>query len=175
MRQAPSLEHPTHGLRVDPSQRHKHHSFGVSPSVSTLTRPEREHVLQPAGTRAWWADVEDVRARIERRRAIERDTRQRRGLPPRRVVARRTVTITGRSALPAAEMPVRVVEREAAAAASGASGADASGDGARAAAEPRRRPRRTGAEWLGEHPDRIAAWAVALGFLLVLAAIISSH
>jgi hypothetical protein len=175
MRQAPSLEYPSHGPLVDPSKRHKHHSFGVSPTASVLSRPEREHVLQPARTGAWWAEVEDVRARIERRRAIERAARQRTGLPPRRVVARRTVTITGRSSLPAAEMPVRVVEREAAAAATAAAGSDPSGAGASAPAETRRRPRRTGAEWLGEHPDRIAAWAAALGFLLVLAAIISSH
>jgi hypothetical protein len=175
MRQASSLEYPDHGLHVDRSKRHKYHSFGVSHNASILARPEREHVMRPAGSGAWWAEVEDVRERIERRRAIERASRQRRGLPPRRVVARRTVTITGRSSLPAAEMPVRTVEREAAVTATAASSSDSSGASASASAEARRRPRRTGAEWLGEHPDRIAAWAAALGFLLVLAAIISSH
>jgi hypothetical protein len=47
--------------------------------------------------------------------------------------------------------------------------------GARPARERRRRPRRTPAEWLGARPDRIAAWTVALGFLLVLAALLSAH
>jgi hypothetical protein len=175
MHQVPSLEYPDHGIHVDPSKRHKYHSLDVSPEASILTRPEPGHAMQPAGAGAWWAEVEDVRARIERRRAIDRAARRRTGLPPRRVVARRTVTITGRSSLPAAEMPVRVVEREAAVAATGAGGSDSSAAGARTSAEPRRRPRRTSGQWLGDHPDRIAAWAVALGFLLVLAAIISSH
>jgi hypothetical protein len=31
------------------------------------------------------------------------------------------------------------------------------------------------AERIGPHPDRIAAWAVALGFVLVLVAIVSAH
>jgi hypothetical protein len=39
----------------------------------------------------------------------------------------------------------------------------------------RRRPRRTPMEWVGPHPDRIASWAVAMGFLLVLAALLSAH
>jgi hypothetical protein len=30
-------------------------------------------------------------------------------------------------------------------------------------------------EWVGPHPDRIASWAVVLGFLLVFAAIFSAH
>ncbi len=119
----------------------------------------------------WWAEVEDVRARIERRRAHESAARQRRGLPPRRASSRRTVTITGRTALPAAEMPVRVVEREAAIADDLARDPDPSGGGFAV----RRRPRRTTAEWLGTRPDRIAAWVVALGFLLVVAGILSAH
>ncbi len=39
----------------------------------------------------------------------------------------------------------------------------------------RRRPRRTPTEWVGPHPDRIASWAVVMGFLLVLAALLSAH
>jgi len=42
-------------------------------------------------------------------------------------------------------------------------------------AAPRRRPRPTVAQRIGPHPDRIAAWAVVLGFALVLAAILSAH
>jgi hypothetical protein len=30
-------------------------------------------------------------------------------------------------------------------------------------------------EWVGPHPDRIASWAVVLGFGLVLAALLSAH
>jgi hypothetical protein len=123
--------------------------------------------MRVASGGVWWAEVEDVRARIERRRAVERAARQRRGLPPRGTQARRTVTITGRAALPGAEMPVRLAEREAS--------AIANGEGAGGSAAARLRPRRTAAEWLGRRPDRVAAWAVALGFLLVLAAILSSH
>jgi hypothetical protein len=39
----------------------------------------------------------------------------------------------------------------------------------------RRRPRRTPSEWVGPHPDRIASWAVVMGFALVLAALLSAH
>lgn len=39
----------------------------------------------------------------------------------------------------------------------------------------RRRPRRTPTEWVGPNPDRIASWAVVMGFLLVLAALLSAH
>jgi hypothetical protein len=35
----------------------------------------------------------------------------------------------------------------------------------------RRRPSRTPAEWVGPRPDRIVAWAVVLGLLLILVAI----
>jgi len=50
--------------------------------------------------------------------------------------------------------------------------------GARRSSGPssgRRRPRPRPAELVGPRPDRIASWAVALGFLLVLAAILSAH
>jgi hypothetical protein len=39
----------------------------------------------------------------------------------------------------------------------------------------RRRSRRTLAEWVGPHPDRIASWAVIMGFALVLVALLSAH
>lgn len=39
----------------------------------------------------------------------------------------------------------------------------------------RRRPRARPIERIGGRPDRIAAWAVALGFLLVAVAVLSSH
>jgi hypothetical protein len=35
----------------------------------------------------------------------------------------------------------------------------------------RRRPARTPAEWIGPRPERIVAWAFALGLLLILVAI----
>jgi hypothetical protein len=101
--------------------------------------------------RAWWADVEDVRERIERRRDIER----------------RAATAAGSSAAPATRRGVReirpgqrlmLVER--------------------AVPRPRdsrRRPRLPAAQRVGSRPDMIAAWAVALGFLLVAVAILSAH
>ena len=133
--------------------------------------------MQPAAGGVWWAEVEDVRARIERRRAVELAARQRRGLPPRRPASRRTVTITGRAALPGADMPVRLAEREASTVVAGRDDETAPSAGTRAAGAyvPRRRPRQSTAEWLGTRPDRIAAWAVALGFLLVVAGILSAH
>jgi hypothetical protein len=58
--------------------------------------------------------------------------------------------------------------RSAAAAARGARRISGPGPG-------RRRPRPRPAQLVGPRPDRIASWAVALGFLLVLAAILSAH
>jgi hypothetical protein len=43
------------------------------------------------------------------------------------------------------------------------------------AARRERRPPRTVGERLGPRPDRVAAWAVALGVLLILIAILTSH
>jgi hypothetical protein len=40
---------------------------------------------------------------------------------------------------------------------------------------PRRRRRRTPLEWVGPNPDRIASWAVAMGLVLVLAALLGAH
>jgi len=65
---------------------------------------------------------------------------------------------------------VRLVEEREAAIADGAAN-----DGEAHRGALRRRPRRSTAEWLGTRPDRIAAWAVALGFLLVVAGILSAH
>lgn len=177
MRQASSLQRGGHHHQLDSAKAYQHHLSGVSPSASTLTRLELEHAPRAPSGGVWWAEVEDVRDRIERRRAVERDARQRRGLPPRRPASRRTVTITGRAALPSADMPLRLAEREASAvAADGDAGASrATGVRRGSGAYGTRRHRRTTVEWFGTSPDRIAAWAVALGFLLVLAGILSAH
>jgi hypothetical protein len=105
-----------------------------------------------AEARAWWADVEDVRERIERRRA-----RERREQPlPRAggVLARqrgvREIRPGRRLMLVPSHAPTAQPQR-------------------------RRRPRPPALHGIGSHPDRIAAWAVALGFMLVLAAILSAH
>jgi hypothetical protein len=101
--------------------------------------------------RAWWADVEDVRERIERRRDGER----------------RAAIAAGRNGGPAMRRGVReirpgqrlmLVERA-----------------APPARDARRRPRLPVSQRVGPHPDRIAAWAVALGVLLVAVALLSSH
>jgi hypothetical protein len=107
-----------------------------------------------AEAREWWADVEDVRERIERRR--ERERRARGGKRP--------------TAVPAAQRGVREIRpgRHLAV----VSGAPAAAPAPR---DARRRPRRRVAHVVGPRPDRVAAWAVALGFLLVLAAILSAH
>jgi hypothetical protein len=84
--------------------------------------------------------VEDVRERIERRRARE-------GAPSRRGV--RVVKPEPHLMVLKAEMPP-------------AGGA-------------RRRPRPRPAQLVGPRPDRIASWAVALGFLLLAAAMLSAH
>lgn len=106
-----------------------------------------------AEAREWWADVEDVRERIERRR--ERERRARPGVRPTAVPAARGVREirTGRRLMVVSDTPtVAPLPRDA-----------------------RRRPRRCAAQVVGPRPDRVAAWAVALGFLLVLAAILSAH
>jgi hypothetical protein len=108
-----------------------------------------------AEARAWWAEVEDVRERIERRRARERVSMERR------------VSTSDRPTTPVARRGVREIR-----------------PGRRlmlveTAAPPprdaRRRPRPRAAQRVGPRPDRIAAWAVALGFLLVVVAILSAH
>jgi hypothetical protein len=49
------------------------------------------------------------------------------------------------------------------------------GRGAEAAWTPRSRPPRTVGERIGPRPDRLAAWAVALGMLLILIAVLTAH
>jgi hypothetical protein len=112
---------------------------------------------QAAEANVWWAEVEDVRERIERRRAREN----------RVSIGRRVSTGDRASTVPAARRGVREVK----------TGrrlmlVDTATPPAR---EPRRRPRQRPAQRIGPRPDRIAAWAVVLGFVLVLAAALSSH
>jgi hypothetical protein len=145
--------------------------------------------------RAWWADVEHVRETIERRRAAERHLSlgrdpsaspdpQREGHAPARVAraqrpeatlrrggssaggrrhaerraahrpaGRRTVEITGRT-VPAPALPE--IGRP-----------PAPAFGARGAG---RRPFLSPAERIAHRPDRIALWAVVLGFVLIVVA-----
>ena len=103
--------------------------------------------------RSWWADVEDVRERIEVRRARES-----------RIAASARTTAVGAHHRGVREIRpgqrLMLVESDAAAARQ---------------ADARRRTRPRTPRGLGSHPDRIAAWAVLLGFLLVLAAVLSAH
>ncbi|MGA9875324.1 MAG: hypothetical protein WBQ21_05895 [Solirubrobacteraceae bacterium] len=116
---------------------------------------------RPAEARAWWADVEDVRERIERRRARERHAYResrvqasRAGVDPPPVPAMRRGV---REIRPGQ----RLMLVETAAPPAGES--------------RRRRPRPRTVQRVGPRPDMIAAWAVLLGFLLVIVAIISAH
>jgi hypothetical protein len=106
-----------------------------------------------AEARAWWADVEDVREKIERRRARERreqPSARLGGVPaPQRGV--REIRPGRRLMLVPTEAPPAQIPSS------------------------RRRPRARAIQRVGPHPDRIAAWAVALGVMLVLAAILSAH
>lgn len=105
----------------------------------------------------WWADVEHLRERIESRRAHEAppaQTRERGARRNERAPAagpreRRTVRISGRGAH--APAPRRLVASE------------------RRGATPRAMHGAVG------RPDRIALWAVLLGFVLVLVATTSAH
>ncbi len=101
----------------------------------------------PAEAHVWWSEVDDVRERIERRRAREVATASRRGV--REVVPVSRATLVGTHLAPARDAPRRT----------GGARRRAGGAGLR----------------LGAHPDRLAAWAVALGFLLVLLAGLSAH
>jgi hypothetical protein len=121
--------------------------------------------------RAWWADVQEVRETIERRRAAEaarpplravgdagdrpapgeggRERTRDAAMPAPLPVERRTVHITGR---PGARATPRLVEVE------------------------RRRPARSAAERVGARPERLALWAVALCvFLILVAATSAAH
>ncbi len=150
----------------------------MSRSVNTLSRQQESLVPQTAEAGVWWAEVADLRERIERRRADERRAAE---WSEERVAAaggapRRTITITGHTAQAPAAVPLRLVERTAADAAAVARlEADELPEWPVRAAAARQRPRRTPAEWLSAKPDRVAAWAAALGFLLVLAGILSAH
>ncbi len=112
---------------------------------------------QGAQARVWWAEVEDVRERIERKRERERQVSVH-GAAPRRAV---------REVRPGHHLTV-------VRAATSSRQTTATGDIA-----PGRlsypRSRRPAAWRIGSHPDRVAAWAVVLGFALVLAAMLSAH
>ncbi len=103
--------------------------------------------------RSWWAEVEDVRERIEVRRA--RESRIAAGAPM-------TAAPTNRRGVREIRPGRRLILVE----------SDAS---AAREAQTRRRTRPRSPRGLGPHPDRIAAWAVLLGFMLVLAAVLSAH
>ena len=95
-----------------------------------------------------------MRERIERRRARE-------GGPARRGV--RVVT-TDTHPLPSY---LRAVER---------GGENVAGEGGSVRSlAARRRPRARGPQLVGPRPDRIASWAVVLGLLLLVAAVLSAH
>lgn len=101
---------------------------------------------RPAQARAWWADVEDVRERIERKRERERQL----GSSHRGV----------REVRPGSHLMLVHAQRATV---------------QRATPSPRSRPRRTAIQRIGPYPDRVAAWAVVLGFALVVAAVLSAH
>lgn len=115
-----------------------------------------------AEARAWWADVEDVRERIERRRVREQRALGGAAGQARGVVAH------------AAHRGVREVRpsRRLMVVRSGVSRVGVSGAGG---STTRRRPRPRAVQRVGPRPDRIAAWAVVLGFVLVLVAVLSAH
>jgi len=103
---------------------------------------------------AWWADVEDLRQSIEARREAEgpRTPRVAQGV-------RRTVSITGH---PAEGARALTLLRDA--------------DQATPRLAPtRRRPPRRVTDRLGARPDRVAAWAVLLGFAIVFVTILTAH
>jgi hypothetical protein len=110
--------------------------------------------MSRSNAQAWWADVEDFRESIEARRAAEQqDTRgSEHG-------TRRTVSITGHPAGSARQLTLL---------------RDADETPSQLAPTRRRPPRRV-TDRLGTRPDRIAAWAVLLGFAIVLGTILTAH
>lgn len=90
--------------------------------------------------RAWWADVEDLRERIELRREAEERMPAPVSTPPRAAAPRRTVQITGRPVSAPAPRPLVTA---------------------------RQRPTRA-LDAATRRPDRIAGWAALLGLVLVL-------
>jgi hypothetical protein len=134
---------------------------------------------QASEAHAWWSEVEDVRERIERRRARE-------------VASQRSQRNVGQFVTPAPRRGVREIRtdkrlapvptgapatkdrpdtRDAPVARDARRARDAHATDVRA----RRRPRPRMAHRVGSRPDRAAAWAVALGFLLVVMAMLSAH
>jgi hypothetical protein len=111
-----------------------------------------------AEAREWWADVEDVRERIERRRARESSAY-------RQSASRAGVSAGAAPAVHRGVREIRPGQRlmlvETAAPPAGEA--------------RRKRPRPSAVQRVGPRPDMIAAWAVALGVLLVAVAILSVH
>jgi hypothetical protein len=127
-----------------------------------------------ADAAGWWDDPElvAVKQRIERRRAREVSV----------AAAARQHGGTARQHDSAKPKPkpkpkrrgvreVRGVARLALVAPGGVAGSDPQG----AQSAPRRRPRPRPLERLGPRPDMIAAWAVVLGIVLLVVAILTSH
>jgi hypothetical protein len=187
--------------------------------------------MSQSEARAWWADVEEVRAIIERRRAAERrSVDDARGpdaladvddLAVRRRFRGREHTAADAAADAWSDEPVPAARSAAAAGAPGHRSHVAPAGAARAAAPadrraamaalapvapleaasaprrtvqitgrtvpaphvvpfdgddaPRRRPVRASAALGGPRPDRIAMWAVVLGFVLIAVAAASAH
>jgi hypothetical protein len=117
-------------------------------------RPDADHPAERRGLEDERLDFDAERSKLEAPPATERAaSRASRGAPETATAleppARRTVQITGRT-VAAPSLP-RLVEVQ------------------------RRRPARRPAERVGPHPDRIALWAVLLGFFLILVAATSAH
>lgn len=161
-----------------------------------------------AEAQAWWADVEHLRERLERRRSAQQGALQshhpttvrpagaptalrqtegaeRRGehVPSSRdavgthgFIPRRTVRIRGQ-AIPTVHAPQLRPAPDPAAAWTGLpSASERRAERASAGTGPaRQRPARRATERVGEHPDRLALWAVLLGVLLALVAVASAH
>jgi len=113
------------------------------------TSPARYDAGEPLDFDAERAALEDPPARRSRRAANADGAAATAIAPLAAPPARRTVQITGRT-VAAPSLP-RLVEVE------------------------RRRPARRPAERVGPRPDRVALWAVLLGFFLILVAATSSH
>ncbi|HEY7934032.1 MAG TPA: hypothetical protein VID48_09415 [Solirubrobacteraceae bacterium] len=108
-----------------------------------------------ANAQAWWADVEDVRERIERRRASEGAPRR-----PQQHAQRRTVSISGHP--DNATAVLSLVSEDAL-------------ESKPTYARSRRQDPPGILERISARPDRLAGWAVMLGFILVLVTILSTH
>ena len=145
---------------------------------------------------AWWTEVEDVRARIERRRTMQAEPAESEPRRSRPAVAnaetapdsarepitrsgevepaaRRTVRIRGQ-AIPTVVAPrLRPTEDAAPLERRAAEAAPAVRRPYGTTRPARPRPRAT--ERIGANPDRLAAWAFALALLTLLVAAISAH